>query len=51
MLNESVAYKSYEIIGGEKFMAAAANPMHALILFKISKLIDNYMDDHDGGFV
>ena len=50
MLNEALNL-DYEIIGGEKFMAAAANPMHALILFKISKLIDNYMDDHDGGFV
>ena len=50
LLNETLN-RDYEIIGGEKLMAAAANPLHALILFKISKAIDNYMDEHEGGFV
>ncbi|MBQ7630639.1 MAG: Uma2 family endonuclease [Selenomonadaceae bacterium] len=32
-------------------MTPAANPLHGLILFKLSKIIDNYMVAHEGGFV
>lgn len=51
MLNDAIFYESYEIIRGEKFMAPAANPLHNGILFKLSKVIDNYMDTHEGGYV
>ena len=50
MLNEALK-RDYEIIGGEKIMVAAANPLHSGILFKLSRIIDRYMTEHDGGYV
>ena len=51
MINDALFYQPYEIIGGEKFMSPAANPLHGLILFKLSKIIDNYLMENKGGFV
>ena len=51
MINDALFYQPYEIIGGEKFMSPAENPLHGLILFKLSKIIDNYLMKNEGGFV
>ncbi len=51
MINDALFYEFYEIIRGEKFMSPAANPLHGLILFKLSKIIDNYLIKNEGGFV
>ena len=51
MINDALFCQPYEIIGGEKFMSPAANPLHGLILFKLSKIIDNYLMENKGGFV
>ena len=50
LINEALN-RDYEIIEGVKFMAPAANPLHSGILFKLSRIIDIYMDSHDGGYV
>ncbi|MBQ9487031.1 MAG: Uma2 family endonuclease [Selenomonadaceae bacterium] len=52
MLNDAIYYKSYETIGGEKFMAAAAaNPLHGRLLFKLARVLDDYTFDHKNGYV
>ena len=43
MLNDALFYESYEIIGGEKFMAAAANPFHGSIIDELHTTLNTYM--------
>ena len=51
IINERLMYPSYEIIGGEKFMAPAANLTHAGIIGNLYVLIRNYLDAHENGYV
>lgn len=41
MLNDALFYESYEIIGGKKMAAAAANPFHGSINLNLN-FIDKY---------
>ena len=51
ILNERLLYPSYEIIGGEKFMAAAPNLDHSDIVGRIYGIIFNYLLEHKSGYV
>ena len=51
MLNEALAYKSYEIIGGEKFMAPAATPYHNNIMGWLYNVISTHLYHNKSGFV
>lgn len=51
MLNEVLLYPSYEIIGGEKFMAPSARPFHSKIVMILSAAIHNYVAKYDCGEV
>ena len=51
LLNESVAYKSYEIIGGEKFMAPMPKLNHSGIIMRLAARIFNYVDTNKCGYV
>ena len=51
MLNESLAYKSYEIIGGEKFMAPSAGAYHNNVMGGLYTLISFYVRNNKIGYV
>ena len=51
IINERLLYPSYEIIGGEKFMAPAANLDHSGIITRLSFMFSNYFVIHRNGYV
>ena len=50
VINERLLYPSYEIIGGEKFMAPAANTRHNAIGGRLYMFIGTYLDAKDLGY-
>lgn len=50
VINERLLYPSYEIIGGEKFMAPAANTIHNVIGGRLYMFIGTYLDAKDIGY-
>ena len=51
ILNDAEFYKSYEIIGGKKFMSPAPNLDHSDIIFKLAYTIGGYLIEHKSGYV
>jgi len=51
IINERLLYPSYEIIGGEKILAPAANPTHGSIIGRRYARIFNYLEETKGGYV
>ena len=51
IFNERELYRSYEIIGGKKFMAHAPNPTHGGVIGRLYMFIGNYLDENDSGYV
>lgn len=51
MLNDALFYQSYEIIGGEKFMAPSAGAYHNSTLFKLGIIIGQYTISKNCGYV
>ena len=51
LLNDRNFYKSYEIIGGEKFMSPSAPLLHSGVLFRLGMLIGNYVIENNCGYV
>lgn len=51
IINERLLYPSYEIIGGEKIMAPAANLTHSRIIMRLALIIGNYLEEHQSGYV
>lgn len=51
ILNERLLYPSYEIIGGEKFMAPAPTLDHSDTVFKLAYAIGGYLMEHKSGYV
>lgn len=50
ILNERLLYPSYEIIGGKKIMASAANTTHNVIGGRLYMFIGAYLDAKDLGY-
>ena len=51
ILNDRLFYQSYEIIGGEKFMAPAANLDHSGIIARLVNSFSNYFLEYKSGYV
>lgn len=51
VINERLLYPSYEIIGGKKFMAPAANPIHGSIIGRLYAFLCSYLDAKNAGYV
>ena len=51
IFNDIEFYKSYEIIGGKKFMAPSANPTHGRVIGRLYTFIDNYFNENERGYV
>ena len=51
IFNERLLYPSYEIIGGKKFMAPAANPTHGSIIGRLYAFLFSYLDAKNSGYV
>jgi len=51
IINERLLYPSYEIIGGKKIMAPAANPTHGSIIGRLYMFIGTYLDAKNAGYV
>lgn len=51
ILNDALFYQSYEVIGGEKFMAPAANLDHSGIISRLHLCFANYFLEHKNGYV
>ena len=51
IINERLLYPSYEIIGGEKFMAPAANLEHGYIVGRLYFVFVNYFLKNKNGYV
>lgn len=51
ILNERLLYPSYEIIGGEKFMAPAASLTHSNIIGRLYLFIGNHLMANKSGYV
>ncbi|MBR4383213.1 MAG: Uma2 family endonuclease [Selenomonadaceae bacterium] len=51
IINERLLYPSYEIIGGEKIMAPAANITHGSIIGRIYSMFVNYFMANKNGYV
>ena len=51
IFNERLLYPSYEIIGGKKFMAPAANPTHGRVIGRLYTFFDNYFNENESGYV
>lgn len=51
IINERLMYPSYEIIGGEKILAPAANLDHSGIIARIHFCFANYFMEHKNGYV
>lgn len=49
--NDAIFYQSYEIIGGEKFMAPSAAPTHGGIIGRLYVVLINHLEAHDLGYV
>lgn len=50
-INERLMYPSYEIIGGEKIMAPAANLTHGSIVGRLYSIMLNHLELADKGYV
>ena len=50
IINERLLYPAYEIIGGEKILAPAANLTHNVIAGRLYMFIGTYLDANDKGF-
>ena len=50
-INERLMYPSYEIIGGEKIMAPAANLDHSGIIMRLGMIIGTYLSNNKSGYV
>lgn len=50
ILNERLLYPTFEIIGGEKFMAPAANLDHSGIIMRLQFCFANYFLTHKNGY-
>ena len=51
IINERLMYPSYEIIGGEKIMAPAANLTHGSIVGRLYSIMLNHLELADKGYV
>ena len=51
IINERLLYPSYEIIGGEKIMAPAANLTHSGIIMRLGMIIGTYLANNKSGYV
>ena len=51
VINERLLYPSYEIIGGEKFMAPAANLDHSGIIMRLGMIIGTHLSNNKSGYV
>ena len=51
VFNERLMYPTYEIIGGEKFMAPSATSYHNRSMGGIYSIIDNYVRQNKAGYV
>ena len=51
VINDADFYKSYEIIGGEKFMSPAANLDHSGIIMRIGMVIGTHLSNNKSGYV
>jgi len=51
VINERLLYPSYEIIGGKKFMAPVANPIHGSIIGRLYAFLCSYLDAKNAGYV
>lgn len=51
MLNDALFYNPYEIIGGEKFMAAMAFISHSGVIMRLGSRIFEYVDAKKCGYV
>ena len=51
ILNDALFYQTYEIIGGEKFMAPAAAPTHSSVIGRLYSIILHYLDENNCGYV
>ena len=51
IINERLLYPSYEMIGGENFMAPAANLEHGYIIGRLYFVFVNYFLIHKNGYV
>ena len=51
IINDAEFYKSYEIIGGEKFMAPSANLDHSGVISRLHFRFVTYFLEHKSGYV
>jgi len=51
MLNDAIYYKSYEIIGGEKFMAPSAGSYHNYVMNGLHTILNVYVRKNKLGYV
>lgn len=51
VINERLLYPSYEIIGGEKIMAPAANLDHSGIIMRLGMIIGTHLSNNKSGYV
>lgn len=51
IINERLLYPSYEIIGGKKIMAPAANLDHSGVISRLVTVFSNYFLAHKSGYV
>ena len=51
VINDAEFYKSYEIIGGEKFMSPAANLDHSGIIMRLGMVIGTHLSNNKSGYV
>lgn len=51
VINERLLYPSYEVIGGKKIMAPAANPTHGSIIGRLYAFFFSYLDAKNAGYV
>ncbi len=51
VFNERELYPSYEVIGGKKVMAPAANPTHGSIIGRLYAFLFSYLDAQNAGYV
>ena len=51
IFNERLLFPSYEIIGGKKIMAPAANPTNGSIIGRLYMFIGTYLDANNSGYV
>ena len=51
VINDADFYKSYEIIGGEKFMSPAANLDHSGIIMRLGMVIGTHLSNNKSGYV